>query len=77
MGLHDSYGTITKGVSPMIVSKKNKLRCDWDENDAKYVWYCGLRNKDCLHLYCKSCTVDILNTSDEQTFLKYLKGVIL
>ena len=76
MGLHDSYGTITKGDSPMIVSKKNKLRCDWDENDAKYVWYCDIRPSTCVHLYCKDCMKEIANTNSIVTNLKHIMGVI-
>ena len=61
----------------MIVSKKNKLRCDWDENDAKYVWYCGIRPPTCVHLYCKYCMKDIVKNTTLSLVLKNLNGIIV
>ena len=55
---------------------KTKLRCDWDENDAKYVWYCGIRNPACVHLYCKSCMRNIVRNMDSQVVLKNFIGSI-
>ena len=56
---------------------KTKLRCDWDENDAKYVWYCGIRPPTCVHLYCKYCMKEIVNGNSIVTNLKHIMGVIV